>query len=350
MALAAGRPAVSAVLLSYDCENFIGTAIESALAQDYDGPLEIVVSDDASSDSSFVIAREHLARYRGPHRVAARQREVNSGSKSAHLNDVLPHCSGEILVSFDGDDIAEPARVRALVARFLAHENVQAVYSSLSVIDERGNDSGPAKVPHPPATADAPEWFARVDAYAAGSTLAVRRGVIEDFGPLEPSVNEDIVLPFRASLIGQVRFIDEPLVRYRRHSASLTANWRQFESLERYRARLHGGVEGAARARRCRLSDLEWIATKRPQESSRWQQLRSIVERSFRHAELSRDLANDSAAARLRSLLALTCAGAYRTEWTQHAFLALAPDLYLRYRRRKLASLSRAGAAGRGVP
>jgi glycosyltransferase involved in cell wall biosynthesis len=336
MALAAGRPAVSAVLLSYDCENFIGTAIESALAQDYDGPLEIVVSDDASSDSSFVIAREHLARYRGPHRVAARQREVNSGSKSAHLNDVLPVCTGEIIVSFDGDDVSAPSRVSRIVGRMLANRDAQAAYSSYALVGGVGTGRRPSRVPHPPPGADPSEWFARVDAYAAGATLAVRRGVVEAFGPLDPALNEDLQLPFRASLLGAVEFIDEPLVRVRRHAGSFTADWQRYASLEKYRERALAGIANADRVRRRRLADIATAAQRAPAERSRWERLAGQVERSFREAEMTRALLDDSIAARLRGLVALCRAGAYLDALPQHAFLALAPRSYLRYRRLRL--------------
>jgi glycosyltransferase involved in cell wall biosynthesis len=54
-------PAVSAVLLSYDCEAHIGAALDSVMAQDYDGPLEIVVSDDQSRDTSYVRSSKAIA-------------------------------------------------------------------------------------------------------------------------------------------------------------------------------------------------------------------------------------------------------------------------------------------------
>jgi hypothetical protein len=77
-------------------------------------------------------------------------------------------------------------------------------------------------------------------------TLAIRRGVVEKFGGLAPDINEDIVLPFRASLLGDVVYLDENLVRARRHGASLTQSHDNFASLERYRQRVKLGVERAA--------------------------------------------------------------------------------------------------------
>ena len=44
----------------------------------------------------------------------------------------------------------------------------------------------------------------RVDSFASGTTLAIRRDVVETFGPLELEINEHAVLPLRASLLGEV--------------------------------------------------------------------------------------------------------------------------------------------------
>ena len=344
---ASDRPAVSAVLLSYNCEAYVAAAVDSALAQDYAGPMEIVVSDDASHDGSFAIAEARVAQYRGPHRVVLQRRRVNSGSKSAHLNDVFPACIGELLVSFDGDDVAARTRVSSIVARFQANHRAQAVYSSFALIDGGGRS---ARVPRPPPEKDPAEWFARVDAYAAGATLAVRRAVIDTFGILDPALNEDIQLPFRASLVGDVEFIDRPLVRVHRHPGSFTADWQRYASLEKYRDRMLAGIERAARARSSRLADIETAARRLPEQRERWERLCGLVDRSFREAEMTRALLSRSMTDRLRGLLALGRAGAYRDVFPQHAFLALAPELYLRYRRMRLGLSAReAGLRPRGA-
>jgi glycosyltransferase involved in cell wall biosynthesis len=334
-------PAVSAVLLSYDCEAHIGAALDSVMAQDYDGPLEIVVSDDHSRDRSYEVVRAQLEGYRGPRRIVLKRRAANSGSKSAHLNDVLPGCTGELLISFDGDDVSEPTRVSHIAARFLANPEAQAVYSSFTLTDGAMRKSRLARVPRPPPAMEAAAWFARVDAYAAGATLAVRRDVIDAFGPLDPSLNEDVQLPFRASLLGDVEFIDEPLVRVLRHVASFTADWGRYDSLEKYRERMFTGLDMAARARRSRLADIDAMAARQPDRHERWVQLRGLVDRSMQDAELTRALVSDHFPERLRGLIALLRAGAYGNEFPQHACLALAPWLYLWYRRRRLGTAAR---------
>jgi hypothetical protein len=346
-------PSVSAILLSYNCEAFIAEAVRSVLAQDHGQPMEILISDDASTDDTFDRVRREVAGYRGPHRVRINQQATNSGSKSAHLNDVFPLASGDILISFDGDDISESSRVRKIVDRFSADPGLQAVYSSFSVIDRLGRARGAVAVPHPPAGVSASGWFARVDAYAAGATLAIRRAVVEKFPPLRPEIHEDIVLPFRASLLGGVEFIAEPLVRARRHAASLTADLDQFSSMQAYRARMLLGIERARRNVQSRLADIQAAEAMKPGSAPEFLELRRIVHDSLAKAEMTAQLMSPSVAERLAALFRLARAAAYREELVQHTCLALVPAMYLLYKRFSLGvPPARRGAiaTGTGLP
>jgi glycosyltransferase involved in cell wall biosynthesis len=322
-------------LLSYDCAPFIAETLASVLAQDA-APMEILVSDDASTDDTPAILERGIAAYHGPHQVHFRQRETNSGSKSAHLNDALGHSTGEIIVSFDGDDIYQPTRVRRLVVEFARDPAVRAVYSSYDLIDEAGKRIGPGKVPHPPEGDDVASWFARVDAYASGSTLAVRREVFEQFGPLDPGIHEDIILPFRASLFGRVQFVDEPLVSARRRAGSLTADYDRYASLEAYRQRMRHGIDKARRHLEIRRNDLHTAASLAPTRRQEFDALRAVAEASMADAELTAKLVAPRFPTRMGALRDVLRSGAYRDDRLQHACLALIPDLYLGYKRRQL--------------
>lgn len=329
-------PLVSAVLLSYNCESLIADAVRGMLRQDYAGPMEIVASDDASTDGTFAILEAELAKAGGNRQVHLLRRRSNSGSKSAHLNDVLPRTAGEILISFDADDIAEPSRVNRIVDTFAASPSIHAVYSSFSQMDPAGRPLGRGFVPHPASNSYSSRWFARVDAYAAGATLAVRRPVMEQFGPLPPDINEDIVLPFRASLLGECVYLDEPLVRVRRHAASLTADHDRLASLAAYRTRMLLGIDRARRNLQSRLADMQRADELIPARCANLAELRCIAEESMRHAELTAGLVASEMSTRLSTLWRLLRSRAYPDDTLQHAALALAPQAYLAYKRRSL--------------
>ena len=328
-------PPVSAILLCYNCENFIGKALQSALDQECP-PMQLIVSDDASTDGTVEVVRDMLAAYKGPHQVEFYQRSSNSGSKSAHLNSVFPLATGELIVSFDGDDISEPIRVRRIMDAFATNPDAYAVYSSFSLIDDAGQLRSAGNVPHPRKGEQASTWFARVDSYAAGTTLAIRREVVEKFGTLEPGINEDIVLPFRASLLGDVVYIEEELVKARRHGESLTADLGRFESLARYRERIELGIERAREHKVSRFADIRTAATLMPERISELRLLESAVHDSVTMAESSAGLVSKSLLTRLTALLHLWKTDAYPEERSRQVFLAFAPRLYLRYKRHTL--------------
>lgn len=326
------EPSITAILLLYDCERFASAAVASVLGQDHRS-LDILISDDASTDATFDVAQRQVADYSGPHRVNLVRRSTNSGSKTGHLNGIFPNVDSDVLIFFDGDDVSVSDRATRIGRAFAENPEVHAVYSNMSLIDKEGRPLAGAKVPHPRSGIDTRAWFASVDAYGAGSTLAIRRSVIDTFGSVDPRLNEDVVLPFRASLLGEVKYLDLPLVKARRHASSLTADLERFESLESFRARMFSGIANARIKAESRFADIEAAAARMPERAEEMRALRSIVVSSLADAELTGGLLSPSPKARLRTLAGLVQTGAYRDELARHAAIAFFPSLYLRYKR-----------------
>lgn len=110
--------------------------MEGALNQDYN-PLEILVSDDGSSDNTFEIIRSKACCYQGPHKLIIRRNKKNLGL-ARHVNCVLDECQGEIIVIAAGDDISYPNRVTQAVSLLHANPACSAVLSSADIINEYG--------------------------------------------------------------------------------------------------------------------------------------------------------------------------------------------------------------------
>lgn len=62
------KPPVTLALFAYNQERFITEAVEAAFAQTYQ-PLEIIISDDGSSDKTYDTILSLVQRYQGPHTV-----------------------------------------------------------------------------------------------------------------------------------------------------------------------------------------------------------------------------------------------------------------------------------------
>jgi glycosyltransferase involved in cell wall biosynthesis len=124
------NPPVSIVVTCYNLERFIGDAIRSALAQDYGGELELIVVDDCSTDASRKIA----GAFESVHLIAQPE---NSGVLLATITGIEA-ASHDLIAFLDGDDVWEPAKVRAVVDRFAADERTALVTHDLNYASSDG--------------------------------------------------------------------------------------------------------------------------------------------------------------------------------------------------------------------
>lgn len=129
------RPLVTFALFAYNQEKYIREAVEGAFSQTYE-PLEIILSDDCSSDRTFEIMQEMAAAYEGPHKVRVRQSKVNLGVID-HVISVAKMATGELLIVAAGDDISKAHRCNIVVDYWMS-ENSTALYSAFDECDDDG--------------------------------------------------------------------------------------------------------------------------------------------------------------------------------------------------------------------
>jgi len=222
-----GSPLVSFILVAYNQEEFIEEAVRAALKQTYE-PLEIIISDDASIDRTFEIARTVVDQYQGPHRVIVRRNAKNIGI-NPHFNLVVKEAHGEYIVVAAGDDISLPERTGRLVKQWQG--GASGVFSNATLIDTQGNSRGFFVRPgYKPLGG----WQAMALAGthgAWGCTFSWEKRVFDVFGDMQENIlGEDAVVPFRCALLDGVAYIDEPLVQYRDRGANVSF-WAQEKGL-----------------------------------------------------------------------------------------------------------------------
>lgn len=111
---APGRPILAFAILAYNQEKFIREAVDGALSQSYK-PLQIILSDDCSTDSTYEIMLAMAGAYKGPHRIVVRKNAINLGT-AQHLYAVSQISSSELLIVAAGDDVSAPER-SSVIAR-----------------------------------------------------------------------------------------------------------------------------------------------------------------------------------------------------------------------------------------
>ena len=216
---AEARPLASLLLIAFNQQQTIAEAIAGAVAQTWT-PLEILISDDASTDDTFGAMQAAVAGYRGPHRIVLNRNPANLGI-GAHLSQLVAMSRGELLFVAAGDDVSLPQRCERVVESWLASgRRLDLIASALVDTDAGGTDHATITPSDLGAYRNAADLVARPP-HLVGAAQAWTRRVFNRFGPLPSGVvAEDLIMVFRAVVSGGGMTLAEPLVRYRRGGLS----------------------------------------------------------------------------------------------------------------------------------
>ncbi len=215
----------SILFVAYNQAPFVAEALRSAMAQDY-ADLELVVCDDASTDATRSIMEEELKGCPSHISIIRAHSERNVGLV-ANFNRGIAACSGDFVVAMAGDDVSLPSRVSMIAGVFEGDPECMLVFSNWTSIGASGEPLGdPMR-----RQDDGGFEYGRLPTslYAGGkgpgSTAAYRSIVASTFGPLQLGTHiEDRGYWMRALLLGRIRYLGEPLVKWRFHGVNLSRN------------------------------------------------------------------------------------------------------------------------------
>jgi glycosyltransferase involved in cell wall biosynthesis len=158
---------VSVVIPVYNCERYLGAAIESVLAQ-ADRPGEILVVDDGSTDDSAAVARGFGLPVRclsGPH-----------AGLSAALNRGIEHARGIFLAFVDADDLWVEGKLARQLTALAADPGLDGVFGHVEQFVSPDVD--------PAARPALSEGMRVAPGYLAG-TLVIRAPAFHRVGPFD---------------------------------------------------------------------------------------------------------------------------------------------------------------------
>lgn len=206
---------VSFVLLTFNQSRTVQAALQSLLAQSYT-PLEIVISDDHSSDGTWELICSEVSRYEGPHHIKVNQNPKNLGV-NGNYNKAFSIASGELILIAAGDDISLPHRASRTVEYWLkADRKPRLLACPVIDMNSDGTPLGRIEVADLGKIHSLTDWF-KQRPYVIGAGHAWHRSLFYDFQPLPTVLNhEDQIASYRAALLDAGITIDEPLVMYRR--------------------------------------------------------------------------------------------------------------------------------------
>lgn len=208
-------PSVTIFLFAYNQSKYIRAACDSVLAQDY-SPLQIVFSDDCSTDDTFEIMSEIASNYQGIHEIRLNRNPQNLGL-IRHVNLSHQLTTTDLLVAAAGDDISEPSRVTEIVKAYRRAENKPfSIHSNITPINKDGNKIDFFLEPTKDYGTENLPKISLMMGLVIGATHAWSRDTFDKFGDIkELDSYEDLIIAFRSALLGGVIHIDQNLVRYR---------------------------------------------------------------------------------------------------------------------------------------
>ena len=223
---------VSVAMATYNGARFVDAQVRSVLMQLGDDD-ELVVVDDASTDDT----RARLTAL-GDRRVRLHANPGNRGVL-ATFELALRLTRHEVIFLADQDDLWLPDKRRILAAALEQNPRATLALSDAQVIDETG-------------AVVAPSFMKLRDGFRGtlaatlfknrylGCAMAIRRALLDVALPFPADVPmHDMWLGAINTRVGEVVYIDRPLMQYRRHSGNVSPAHRQkLAQMLRWRWRL----------------------------------------------------------------------------------------------------------------
>jgi len=202
---------VSVIIPVYNGEKFLGEAIESVFVQNH-SPLEIIIVDDGSTDSTSDVAKLF------GDRVTCVYQE-NKGVPAAR-NKGLSLAKGNVIAFLDADDIWMKDKLKLQLGILSAKPETQIVISMFQRIYEKENSAGKTDY----VNYDSPQIS------MAFTSSVIRRSVFDTIGLLNEKrqLCDDWDWFMRAREQGiKITTMNKVTILYRRHDNNITNNINQ---------------------------------------------------------------------------------------------------------------------------
>ena len=215
-------PLVSVIIPTYNRCDLLKDAVESVLKQTFEG-FELIIVDDGSTDATSSM----LAAYVGDSRVRYVHQEHAGTSAGAARNKGLAAATGRYLAFLDSDDLWLPEKIERQVAAMQANPGIGVVYCAYFAqeVDSKRSVISEIVVRRPPQqhrTLYEDLLYRNVISGSASSVL-IRAECFSRAGPFKEHLPaSDIDMWRRLALQEEFLYLNEPLVRIRRHASNMS--------------------------------------------------------------------------------------------------------------------------------
>ena len=214
---------LSVLVTTYNVEEFIEENLNSLLEQSVDFDMEILVSDDASTDSTPSIVKKYENQYPGLIKAVYRTKNVKYCET---ILELIKSGKGEYFAQVDGDDfLTDKNKLKEQVHFLNSRPDCAICFHAYKSVDRQGQ-----------VIEDAPNRFSGIKYLDTGYLLTtnlgpgncvmVRRNALPEQLPewLYLAGNHvDYALHFLASLNGKIGYLNKKMSSYRIHGNNITS-------------------------------------------------------------------------------------------------------------------------------
>ncbi|HEX4891532.1 MAG TPA: glycosyltransferase, partial [Alphaproteobacteria bacterium] len=201
------QPGVSVIIPAYNAAGTLRRAVNSVFSQHHP-VLELIIVDDASSDDTPDLIRTM------DHPKLRYIRLARNGGVSNARNQGIEAAKGELIAFLDADDEWLPNKISLQMNEFLSRKNISLVSCDSYDIAPSGEVMGLHSSERAPA-AGARAWVTLLKyAFITTSTALIPKQYLSITGGFDSNlrVAEDQDLWIRLARLGEVAFVNEPLV------------------------------------------------------------------------------------------------------------------------------------------
>lgn len=218
---------ISACIITYNQQEYIGQCLEGAVNQVLDCNYEIVIGDDCSTDDTFKICQQYAKKYPGKIRLLSREKNLGM---ARNWENVIGECQGEYIAICEGDDYWTDNHKLQKQINFL-DQNQECSFCFHKALRVDANDESQTKI-YPEGLK---KTILNVKEFFAIPTIPTASVVFRSGTTIPPFYHSHVDMPLYSMLItkGKAGFINEQMSFYRLHSEGISNKYSETWYLER---------------------------------------------------------------------------------------------------------------------
>ena len=212
---------VNVIIVTYNQKDYVEEAMNSVMSQDYE-KIKIIVSDDCSTDGTVDLIKEYSKKY--PKKITPLFSDRNLGL-TQNIDRATKHCEGKYISHLGGDDMMLKDKISSQVEFMERNPDCSICYHDVLAFDSNSNEDLFLFSKKYKPREGGVKTMIRHGSFNCGSSNMFRVSSIprDGFDLRVPIASDWLYCVETLAEGGEIMYIDEVFVKYRRHSESITS-------------------------------------------------------------------------------------------------------------------------------